>query len=90
MTNSRTASLLLAAALSGALAGAAAAHPNIGDAGVARMDDGKVAPAPAPTAPKETDKKDADKPKATDGKKDVEKPKDKAACGGPNGCGGKK
>ena len=92
MTHSKPVSMLLAAALAGALAATAAAAPTV-DAPLA-MDDGKAAPpavapkpaekpAPPAAAPKEADKKDADK-------KDAEKPKDKSACGGPNGCGAKK
>jgi|JI10StandDraft_1071094.scaffolds.fasta_scaffold01441_17 hypothetical protein len=93
MTHSKTVSTLLAAALTGALAATAAAAPPTLTGPVA-MDDGKAAPpvaapkpadkpAPPAAAPKDADKKDADK-------KDAEKPKDKSACGGPNGCGAKK
>ncbi len=87
----KTKSLLLASALTGALVGTAVAG--------------------APEAPKKDDtkteapKKDADKAKdkaACGGpggcgakgkeapKKDADKAKDKAACGGPGGCGAKK
>jgi len=95
MTHSKTVSTLLAAALAGALAATAAASPTV--PAPVTMDDGKAAPpvvapkatdkaappAAAPKEPKPVDKKDAEK-------KDAEKPKDKSACGGPNGCGAKK
>ena len=71
----RSTRLLLSAALTGAFAASASAAPTL-----VRMDDGK-APAPAPDADK---KPDADKDKKSD------EDKDKSACGGPNGCGGKK
>ena len=49
------------------------------------------APAPAPKAPDTQKKAESDQKKTnTDKPKTADQPKEKAACGGPNGCGTKK
>jgi hypothetical protein len=86
MNTTKTRSLLLASALTGALAGTAMAAP----ATTIPMDDGKAAEAPKkPEADKKpaADKK-ADKAAPTD--KAADKGKEKSACGGKDGCGAKK